>query len=92
MAGVLMCNNNNLFPDPVQKVSLGVSDLHRSSHYWATLLGMTVMDKKENNKTVLLGFADSQVSRNYLNFFFFFTLCLQNLKLRKNVILCRRHD
>ncbi|XP_015238741.1 PREDICTED: glyoxalase domain-containing protein 4 [Cyprinodon variegatus] len=46
--------------DPVQKVSLGVSDLQRSTHYWAKLLGMTVMDKSEEKKTVLLGFSDSQ--------------------------------
>ncbi|XP_072248322.1 glyoxalase domain-containing protein 4 isoform X2 [Leuresthes tenuis] len=46
--------------DPVQKVCLGVSNLQKSTHYWATLLGMTVMDKNEEKKTVLLGFADSQ--------------------------------
>uniref|UniRef100_A0A3Q3X9M6 VOC domain-containing protein n=1 Tax=Mola mola TaxID=94237 RepID=A0A3Q3X9M6_MOLML len=46
--------------DPVQKVCLGVSDLQRSTHYWTELLGMKVMGKNEENKTVLLGFADSQ--------------------------------
>uniref|UniRef100_A0A3Q0RJU4 Glyoxalase domain-containing protein 4 n=1 Tax=Amphilophus citrinellus TaxID=61819 RepID=A0A3Q0RJU4_AMPCI len=46
--------------DPVQKVCLGVSDLQRSTHYWSTLLGMTVMDKNEEKKTVLMGFADTQ--------------------------------
>ncbi|XP_006801600.1 glyoxalase domain-containing protein 4 [Neolamprologus brichardi] len=46
--------------DPVQKVCLGVSDLQRSTHYWSTLLGMKVMDKNEEKKMVLMGFADSQ--------------------------------
>ncbi|KAM4589548.1 glyoxalase domain-containing protein 4 [Fundulus diaphanus] len=45
--------------DPVQKVSLGVSDLQRSTHYWATLLGMKVIGKCEEKNTVLLGFSDS---------------------------------
>lgn len=46
----------------MQKVSLGVSDLQRSTHYWTTLLGMKVMEKNEEKKTALLGFEDSQVS------------------------------
>uniref|UniRef100_A0A3Q3G8Y2 Glyoxalase domain containing 4 n=1 Tax=Labrus bergylta TaxID=56723 RepID=A0A3Q3G8Y2_9LABR len=46
--------------DPVQKVCLGVSDLQRSSHYWTTLLGMKVIEKNKEKKTVLMGFADSQ--------------------------------
>lgn len=46
--------------DPVQKVCLAVSDLQRSTHYWSTLLGMNVMDRNEQNKTVLMGFADTQ--------------------------------
>jgi len=46
--------------DPVQKVCLAVSDLQKSTHYWASLLGMKVMDKHDDKKTVLLGFADSQ--------------------------------
>ncbi|XP_075956841.1 glyoxalase domain-containing protein 4 isoform X3 [Anarhichas minor] len=45
--------------DPVQKVCLGVSDLQRSTHYWTTLLGMKVVEKNEEKKTVLLGFADT---------------------------------
>lgn len=53
----------NLFPDPVQKVCLGVSDLQRSTRYWTTLLGMKVMEKNEEKKTVLMGFADTQVSQ-----------------------------
>lgn len=44
--------------DPVQKVSLGVSDLQRSLHYWEALCGMKLY-KKEDGKA-LLGFADSQ--------------------------------
>ncbi|KAM8903082.1 glyoxalase domain-containing protein 4 isoform 1-T1 [Spinachia spinachia] len=48
------------FTDPVQKVCLGVSDLQRSIHYWTTLLGMTVMEKNEEKKTVLMGFTDTQ--------------------------------
>ncbi|XP_044059054.1 glyoxalase domain-containing protein 4 isoform X2 [Siniperca chuatsi] len=47
--------------DPVQKVCLGVSDLQRSTHYWSTLLGMKVMEKNEEKKTVLMGFADTQL-------------------------------
>ncbi|XP_030633121.1 glyoxalase domain-containing protein 4 [Chanos chanos] len=46
--------------DPVQKVSLGVSDLQRSVHYWSSLLGMKVMEKNEEKKTVLLGFSETQ--------------------------------
>lgn len=49
--------------DPVQKVCLGVSDLQRSTRYWTTLLGMKVMEKNEQKKTVLMGFADTQVSQ-----------------------------
>lgn len=46
--------------DPVQKVSLAVSDLQKSTHYWVSLLGMNVMDKNDEKKTVLMGFADNQ--------------------------------
>lgn len=46
--------------DPVQKVSLAVSDLQRSIHYWSSLLGMTVMAKDDAKKTVLMGFGDNQ--------------------------------
>nr|XP_057936209.1 glyoxalase domain-containing protein 4 [Doryrhamphus excisus] len=46
--------------DPVQRVSLGVSDIRRSTNYWSTLLGMTVMERNEGKKTVLLGFGDTQ--------------------------------
>lgn len=55
--------------DPVQKVCLGVSDLQRSTHYWNRLLGMKVMEKNEEKKTVLLGFGDTQVSQLFVIFF-----------------------
>lgn len=51
-----------LLLDPVQKVSLAVSDLQRSTHYWTTLMGMKVVDKNEEKKTVLVGYTDTQVS------------------------------
>ncbi|XP_056612151.1 glyoxalase domain-containing protein 4 isoform X2 [Triplophysa dalaica] len=46
--------------DPIQKVSLAVSDLQRSVHYWSSLLGMKVIEKNEDKKTVLMGFSDNQ--------------------------------
>ncbi|XP_008307696.1 glyoxalase domain-containing protein 4 [Cynoglossus semilaevis] len=46
--------------DPVQKISLGVSDLQRSIHYWTNLLGMKVMERDEEKKTVLMGFTHTQ--------------------------------
>ncbi|KAM9801040.1 glyoxalase domain-containing protein 4 [Neosynchiropus ocellatus] len=46
--------------DPVQKVCLGVSDLQKSIHYWATLLGMKVIETDDSKKTVLMGFGDTQ--------------------------------
>lgn len=46
--------------DPVQKVCLAVSDLQTSTHYWSSLLGMKVMEKNADKKTVLLGFSDTQ--------------------------------
>lgn len=53
---------DRLLSDPVQKVCLGVSDLQRSTHYWMTLLGMKMMERNEEKKTVLLGFSETQVS------------------------------
>ncbi|XP_071383213.1 glyoxalase domain-containing protein 4 isoform X5 [Centroberyx affinis] len=47
--------------DPVQKVCLAVSDLQRSTHYWTALLGMKLMEKNEEKKTVLMGFKDTQL-------------------------------
>ncbi|KAK0139648.1 Glyoxalase domain-containing protein 4 [Merluccius polli] len=46
--------------DPVQKVCLGVSDLPKSTHYWTALLGMKVLEKNEEKKTVLMGYEDKQ--------------------------------
>ncbi|KAM8976641.1 glyoxalase domain-containing protein 4 [Pelodytes ibericus] len=46
--------------DPVQKVTLAVSDLQTSIAYWSGLLGMTIYKKDETKKNVLLGYADSQ--------------------------------
>ncbi|XP_060799672.1 glyoxalase domain-containing protein 4 [Neoarius graeffei] len=46
--------------DPVQKITLAVSDLQRSVHYWSSLLGMKVIEKSEEKKSVLMGFSDSQ--------------------------------
>ncbi|KAJ7995575.1 hypothetical protein DPEC_G00246010 [Dallia pectoralis] len=46
--------------DPVQKVCLAVSDLQKSTHYWSSLLGMKVMERNEEKKTVLMGFSDTQ--------------------------------
>lgn len=48
--------------DPVLKVTLGVSDLHKSVNYWSHLLGMKIYEKDEEKQRVLLGYADNQVS------------------------------
>ena len=56
--------------DPVQKVTLAVSDLQRSVHYWSSLLGMSVMEKDETKKTVLMGFGESQVSLCVIHYIF----------------------
>ncbi|KAJ8385067.1 hypothetical protein AAFF_G00195970 [Aldrovandia affinis] len=46
--------------DPVQKVSLAVSDLQRSTHYWESLLEMQVLERNVERNSVLLGFAHNQ--------------------------------
>ncbi|XP_078080825.1 glyoxalase domain-containing protein 4 [Mustelus asterias] len=46
--------------DPVQKVTLAVSDLQRSIDYWSNLLGMKVYEKNDTKKCALLGYADDQ--------------------------------
>lgn len=46
--------------DPAQKITLAVSDLQRSVHYWSSLLGMKVMEKSDEKKSVLMGFSESQ--------------------------------
>lgn len=74
----------------MQKVCLGVSDLQRSVHYWTMLLGMKVIEKNEEKKTVLLGFADTQVSqiRNKLLYFVLLCLfCVMSKTLRHNFFL-----
>lgn len=44
------------------KVTLGVSDLHKSVNYWSHLLGMKIYEEDEEKQRVLLGYADNQVS------------------------------
>ncbi|CAB4011698.1 Hypothetical predicted protein [Paramuricea clavata] len=44
--------------DPVEKVSLGVSDLSKSVKYWHELLGMKLYE--QNSNTALLGYGDEQ--------------------------------
>ncbi|MEE6469484.1 hypothetical protein FKM82_008648 [Ascaphus truei] len=46
--------------DPVQKVTLAVSDLQKSIAYWSGLLGMKMYNKDETKKKALLGYADNQ--------------------------------
>ncbi|XP_043853523.1 glyoxalase domain-containing protein 4-like [Dromiciops gliroides] len=46
--------------DPVLKVTLAVSDLSTSLHYWSDLLGMRVYEKDEEPQRALLGYADKQ--------------------------------
>ncbi len=44
--------------DPVQKVTLGVSNLTKSTDYWTKLCGMTLYE--QTDKSVLLGYGDGQ--------------------------------
>ncbi|XP_069471273.1 glyoxalase domain-containing protein 4 [Ambystoma mexicanum] len=46
--------------DPVQKVTLAVSDLPKSLNYWSNLLGMKIYNHDEEKKRALLGYADNQ--------------------------------
>uniref|UniRef100_A0A674ACD2 Glyoxalase domain containing 4 n=1 Tax=Salmo trutta TaxID=8032 RepID=A0A674ACD2_SALTR len=46
--------------DPVQKVCLAVSDLHKSIHCCSSLLGTKVKEGNEEKKTVLMLFAETQ--------------------------------
>ncbi|XP_028856466.1 glyoxalase domain-containing protein 4 [Denticeps clupeoides] len=46
--------------DPVCKLSLAVSDLQRSVHFWSSLLGMTVLERDEGRTTVLMEFGGGQ--------------------------------
>ena len=54
-----------LILDPVEKVSLGVSDLNKSIKYWHGLLGMKLYE--QNSDTVLLGYADDQCKLELVN-------------------------
>uniref|UniRef100_A0A2K6Q521 Glyoxalase domain containing 4 n=1 Tax=Rhinopithecus roxellana TaxID=61622 RepID=A0A2K6Q521_RHIRO len=47
--------------DPVLKVTLAVSDLHKSLNYWCDLLGMKIYEKDEEKQRALLGYADNQL-------------------------------
>ncbi|KAM4794797.1 glyoxalase domain-containing protein 4 [Rhinophrynus dorsalis] len=60
--GYKFCLENKDQPkaDPVQKVTLAVSDLQTSISYWSGLLGMKIYSKDETKKNVLLGYADNQ--------------------------------
>nr|CAD7434553.1 unnamed protein product [Timema monikensis] len=44
--------------DPIEKVSLNISNLQRSLDYWNKLLGLKIYEKSE--KSVLLGFSNNQ--------------------------------
>lgn len=46
--------------DPVQKVSLAVSDLQRALNYWTKLLGMKIYHRDDTNMVVQLCFEDDQ--------------------------------
>ncbi|KAJ8280797.1 hypothetical protein GJAV_G00059070 [Gymnothorax javanicus] len=46
--------------DPVQKVSLAVSDLQRSTQYWCSLLGMQELERNTEKKNVVLGYSHNQ--------------------------------
>ncbi|KAK1786150.1 hypothetical protein P4O66_017579 [Electrophorus voltai] len=59
-ASTCSTENSQTVVHPVQKVSLAVSDLQRSVHYWSTLLGMNVMEMNEEKRCVLMGFCESQ--------------------------------
>jgi catechol-2,3-dioxygenase len=47
-----------LFVDPVEKISLAVSNLKNSTDYWQGLLKMKVI--KQSNKTVELTYGEGQ--------------------------------
>eukprot|EP00062_Callorhinchus_milii_P015300 gi/632965409/ref/XP_007898876.1/ PREDICTED: glyoxalase domain-containing protein 4 [Callorhinchus milii] len=57
---ILLVDKEEPQTDPVQKVTLAVSDLQRSINYWSNLLGMKVYKKDEANKKAVLGYADDQ--------------------------------
>ncbi|XP_043910240.1 glyoxalase domain-containing protein 4 [Protopterus annectens] len=55
-----LLEEEQLETDPVQKVTLAVSDLERSVSYWSELLGMKVYEKDEAKKRAVLGYSDNQ--------------------------------
>ncbi|KAG9492625.1 hypothetical protein GDO78_000890 [Eleutherodactylus coqui] len=46
--------------DPVQKVTVAVSNLQKSTAYWSDLLGLKVYYEDKAKKSILLGYADNQ--------------------------------
>lgn len=48
--------------DPVLKVTLAVTDFHKSLNYWSNLLGMKIYEQDKEKQRALLGYADNQVS------------------------------
>ncbi|XP_068124709.1 glyoxalase domain-containing protein 4 isoform X2 [Hyperolius riggenbachi] len=46
--------------DPVQKVTLAVSNIKKSIAYWNGLLGLKIYHEDDGKKSVLLGYADNQ--------------------------------
>ena len=57
--------NLTIISDPVEKVSLGVSDLSKSIKYWHELLGMKLYE--QNSDTALLGYGDDQCKLELVN-------------------------
>ena len=55
---MLLANIFAIISDPVDKVSLGISDLNKSIKYWHDLLGMKIYE--QHSDTALLGYADDQ--------------------------------
>ncbi|XP_078536006.1 glyoxalase domain-containing protein 4 [Lissotriton helveticus] len=56
----LLENKEQPKSDPVQKVTLAVSELQKSLNYWSGILGMKVYDHDKEKKRALLGYADNQ--------------------------------
>lgn len=65
------------------KVTLGVSDLHKSISYWSDLLGMKIYEKDEEKQRALLGYADNQVSPGK------FSKCLR-VTCHRNLFFCAK--
>ena len=54
-----------LIIDPVEKVSLGVSNLNKSIKYWHEMLGMKLYE--QDKEMALLGYADHQCKLQLVN-------------------------